>query len=114
MSKADAQIDFDDVSEFEDFRPVVARAVSNIAEVVNGNLDFSNFRGQEVEVTFPASANTELRVAHRLGKKISRYFVVSKDRACDVYDGVTEANSNSIYLKCTVASATVKLQLLGF
>lgn len=66
-----------------------------------GNLD-----AQWVNVVFPSAANTETAVPHGLGRIPEGYHVVRQDRAGSVYDDATTSGwtSDSIYLKCSVAS----------
>lgn len=81
---------------------------------IHGNLEFDkNILSQTVSVTFPAAANTEMLIQHSLGKIIADYIVCKKSVACDVYDGTSASTNNTIYLKCTVANAVVKIILKG-
>ena len=62
---------------------------------------------------FPGVANTEMRVPHGLGRLPIAYFLVRKDRACDVYDGSDNTwGVNYIFLKCDEAGAVVRLLLV--
>ena len=71
-----------------------------------GNLD-----AQYVDVaTTPGVADTEFTVVHGLQRVPVGYIVVRKDKACDVYDSSIGSWTDSLmFLKCTVATATVKL-----
>lgn len=71
-----------------------------------GNID-----GQFVDVaTTPGTADTEFVIVHGLQRVPIGYNVVRKDKACDVYDSsIGSWTSSLMYLKCSVATATVKL-----
>lgn len=64
-----------------------------------------------VSYTTNAAPNTQDTVAHTLGKVPTRYIVVSKDKAADVYNGGTAFTKTNLYLKCTVASAALTLMI---
>lgn len=90
--------------------------------LVNGGLDFGvstqtpsqytgNMNGQWANVTAPASPNTQFAVAHTLGRIPSFYFFIS-DRAANLYQLPTTGTawtSTNIYLKCSVASAVLRI-----
>ena len=64
-----------------------------------------------VEHTFGAAVNTSERIRHGLGAVPKGWYVVEKDRACDVYRSSTDTVSDEryFYLKCDTASAVVTL-----
>ena len=71
-----------------------------------GNLD-----AQHITFLTPG-ANTEFVVSHGLDRIPRGYFAVRKDRAADLYDSRSDAwTVNTIYLKCSVASATIGIIL---
>ena len=114
MGRVVARTDVDGANDAEELGSLCEQAFRDVVSQVNGNLEFDkNMLTETVSVTFPASANTEQRISHKMNRIISDYIVCKKSVACDVYDGTTDADKNSIYLKCTVASATVKLILKG-
>jgi hypothetical protein len=71
-----------------------------------GNLDT-----QYIDVaTTPAVADTEFLIIHGLKRVPVGYIVVRQDRACRVYDSSIGSWTDSLlYLKCDVASASIKL-----
>lgn len=72
-----------------------------------GNLD-----AQYIDVFTPAVADTEFTVPHGLGRKPIGYDVVRKDKAAIVYDSSGGSwGDNVLYLKCNVASVTIKLRV---
>lgn len=72
-----------------------------------GNLD-----AQYIDVFTPAVADTEFTVPHGLGRKPIGYDVVRKDKAAIVYDSSGGSwGENVLYLKCNVASTTIKLRV---
>lgn len=64
-----------------------------------------------VKYTFGATPDTSERIRHGLGAVPKGYYVVEKDRACDVYRAATDTASTNrhIWLKCNTASAAVTL-----
>ena len=72
-----------------------------------GNLD-----AQYIDVFTPSVADTEFTVPHGLGRKPIGYDVVRRDKAAVVYDSSGGSwGSDAIYLKCNVASTTIKLRV---
>lgn len=64
--------------------------------------------GQFITFTAHATPNTEFDVAHTLGRTPTGYIPVSKDRAADIYN-TTASDATELHLKCTVASAVIKI-----
>jgi hypothetical protein len=72
-----------------------------------GNLD-----AQYIDVFTPSVADTEFTVPHGLGRKPIGYDVVRRDKAAIVYDSSGGSWSDTLlYLKCNVASTTIKLRV---
>lgn len=72
-----------------------------------GNLD-----AQYIDVFTPSTPDEEFIVPHGLGRKPIGYDVVRRDVACHVYDSSGGSwGKELIYLKCNVASATIKLRV---
>lgn len=73
----------------------------------SGNLD-----AQYVDLVFPSTPDTEVKIPHGLKRVPVGYAIVRRDRACQVYDSSTGSWGESLfYLKCDTASATVKVLL---
>lgn len=70
-----------------------------------------NIDGAWITGTSNAAANTEKAFTHQLGRVPIGYHVFSKDKAGDFYDGATTWTSDTIYLKCSVASVTFKIMV---
>lgn len=66
-----------------------------------------------VDVTFTSSATPDVEntVAHTLGKVPTGVIVYSQDKAGSVYNGTTAFSKTNVYLKCNVASMTVKAKV---
>ena len=80
--------------------------------LLNGEVNLTdNLRGDFVEYTTNATPDTEDEVSHNLKTIPTGYIVVKKNKACDIYTGTTDWASSKVYLKCSVASATVKIYL---
>lgn len=85
----------------------------NLKAILDKGIDLGdNIDAAVVSYTSNAVANTEDTIPHTLGK-IPVYFIVGDiDKGGVVYRGGTSFTKASIYVKCTVASAAVKLILL--
>jgi len=71
-----------------------------------------NIDADVISYTSNGTPDTEDTVAHTLGK-IPTYFIVGDiDKGGIVYRSGTTFTSSNIYVKCTVASAAVKLILI--
>lgn len=90
----------------------IMRFGQSIRAILNRGIRFEdNFDCRLVTVTTDATPDTETAVAHTLGKVPTGYILIGKDLAGDVYTstGGTAWTTTNIYVKCTVASVTVKL-----
>ncbi len=65
----------------------------------------------DVKVVSNGTANTEFTVRHDLGRIPTKFAVVNKDKAGDVYKGSTAWTKEAIYLKCSVASVALTLEV---
>lgn len=107
MSKITASAEIDQVKA-EDVQRFTDIFCHDVADTVNGKLDFeNNFDCKVIDVSFLA-ANTDTSVSHGLGRVPSRYFPISKSAACDVYAGTAPSTSSTLILKGS-AIATVTL-----
>ena len=83
--------------------------------VINGQLSFGdglspdNLAGSWVDVVTPGVANTDFTVSHNLGRLPVGYWIMQKDKACDVYQGGVASTVTQLTLKASVATATLKL-----
>lgn len=69
---------------------------------------------EKIEVTTDPVANTEFLVKlSNLNRTPSFYIMIKKDKAVDVYTGTTAWSKDKLYLKATVASATITLLVVG-
>lgn len=110
MGKIQSRTDLSSLETPEEFQRHGAQAISNMADVVNGQLEFDkNFKSQTVTVTF-TSADTDTSVTHSLKKTNVNYMVVKKSANCSVYDGAGKATANRLFLRSSSA-ATVTLVL---
>lgn len=89
-----------------------------MAAVTNPDLHQPYAAWQEVDVVFPATANTDLVIPHSLDPDqvdAVRYYPVRKDRVADVYHDTTVTrkvwHSNYILLRSNIASAKMTLFL---
>lgn len=68
-------------------------------------------KGQLIDVTFPAAANTDLKIQHSLGRVPVGFIPVYLSAAGTVYNSATTVGSPSqeIILKCSAAGLVSKL-----
>lgn len=93
---------------WEDLRRFVSVMISDVVSLLNGKVDLvQNCSTSVVSITFP-TANATNSVQHTLGHVPNGYIVISKLASGDVYDGNQENTTQTIFLRCTVAT-TVRL-----
>src|SRR6267378_4351942 len=91
----------------------------NLTLVINGNLGFGdgtnpdNLSGSWINVVAPVAPNTDFTVNHNLNRLPVGYWAMQKDRACDVYTGSVDATKTQLTLRATVASAVLRLFVIG-
>ena len=100
-----------------DFDKGLLTGLSSWATLLGGILDrgitlADNVDCDIVSFTTNATPDAETTVAHALGKVPTYFIVADLDKGGVVYKGATAFTSTNVYLKCTVASAAVKLILL--
>jgi len=84
-----------------------------LADVINGDLRFEeNINADIVTVADTGAANTEKAVTHSLKRIPNGFVVISIDKAGYCYDSGTAFTSTTIYIKCSVANAAVKLLII--
>lgn len=97
------------------FIKMMASMWQNLAIVVNGNLTFGdgtqidNINGAWINTIAPVAPNTDFIVSHNLNRIPVGYWVMLKDRACDVYTGSVPATLTQLTLRATVASAVLRI-----
>ena len=72
-----------------------------------------NMFGTWVNYTTNAVANTEDTINHNLGFVPVGWLVVTQDKAGSIYKGTTTWTTSQIFLKCSVASVTARIFVLG-
>ena len=96
--------------------------LNNITLALQGNIRFGdavdgetgeNISGVWATYTSNAVADTEDAVSHSLGAIPTGFLVTNIDKGGVVYDSGTSWTDTTIYLKCSVASASVTLFLLN-
>jgi hypothetical protein len=102
-----------------DFVQMLKTIYQNFVSVVNGQLGFGdgtnldNINGSWINTTTPVAPNTDFTVSHNLGRIPSGYWIMTKDRAVDIYTGSVAATATQLTLRATVASAVVRLFIIG-
>jgi len=93
----------------------ILKVFEELKKLLNGNVEFGsptyvgNVRGTWVEVTAPATPNTDFTVTHALGILPAGFDVKKKDVACDVYLGSVAATTTQLTLRATAANAVLTL-----
>ena len=82
----------------------VGRLERQWLEVIDNAIDKRQF----AEVTTPG-ADVEFTVTHGLGFIPLGYLVTKKDKAAVVYDSTTTWTTESVFLKCNVATTTIRI-----
>jgi hypothetical protein len=101
------------------FVTMLRSVYQHLTDVVNGKLGFGdgtnhdNIDGSWINVVAPVAPNTDFVVNHNLTRLPVGYLVMSKDRACDVYTGSVGATKTQLTLRATVASAVLRLFVVG-
>ena len=94
---------------------VIQRHLDSLSRVINGRISFGdgtnadNIFGHFADVTADATPDVEFSVTHTTGKVPGGFIVLSQDRAGSLYKGGTAWTSNTIYLKCSVASLQARI-----
>src|SRR5882762_11400739 len=102
-----------------DFVQMLKTVYQNFIQVLNGNIGFGdgtipdNISGSWINVVAPVAPNTDFTVNHNLGRLPVGYWPMQKDRACDVYTGSVVATKTALTLRATVASAVLRLFVVG-
>lgn len=95
-----------------DLNEALLRFTRKIVDVLNGGIRVEdNFDAQIITVT-TAGADTEVNVAHTLKRTPIGYLVLSRNKGGVIYDSGTSWTSSNIYIKCNVATVTIKLLIL--
>jgi len=86
------------------------RYSQQLSSLLNGGLRFAdNFDAQIISITDTGLADTEFIVAHTLKRIPTGFIIINNNKAGVVYDSGTAWTATNIYLKCDVASCTIKL-----
>ena len=103
----------------EIFVTMLRSVYQNLVNVINGNLGFGdgtnsdNINGVWINVVAPVAPNTDFTLTHNLNRLPVGYWAMTKDRACDVYTGSIPATKTQLTLRATVASAVLRLFVVG-
>src|SRR5437016_1400657 len=99
----------------ENFVRMIRSVYQNFTTAFNGNIGFGdgtnldNINGSWINVVAPVAPNTDFTVNHNLGRIPSGYWIMQKDRACDVYTGSVGATTTQLTLRANVASAVLRI-----
>ena len=99
------------LTQFErDLIKALLNLETNLKGILNRGINFrENIDCATVDFTSSATPNAENTVAHTLGKIPTGYIVVGKDKAGDLYNGTSAWTGSNVFLKCSVASVTLKI-----
>lgn len=102
MANINLPYDLTKIRDSDDFMRFCSDAVTTILTTLNGSLDFTNLKTQQVDIVF-TQANANTPIAHNLNKTGVNYIVVSQDAATSIYRGSGDTNK-TIILKASVAT----------
>ncbi len=106
MSKIDQNIDVGRVSTWEDLRRFVGHILTQVQNIINGQLEFGiNIKSNLVQANFPL-ANQDLAIQHGLRQIPKGYFLTGSNVATNIYDGSTAWTETNIYLRSSVIANT--------
>src|SRR6266478_6698903 len=100
--------------QFGSFAQMLQKSWRNLTTLINNKIGFGdgtlhdNIDGVWANVVAPVGANTDFTITHNLGRVPVGYWVMQKDRACDVYTGSVAATSSQLTLRASVASAVLR------
>lgn len=101
------------------FVQMLKNIYQNFVTAFNGNVGFGdgtnpdNINGSWINVTAPVAPNTDFTVNHNLQRTPSGYWIMQKDRACDLYTGSVAPTTTQITFRATVASAVLRIFVVG-
>lgn len=102
MSKVQASPDVATVDD-KDIKKYVTLCLSDIVDKVNGKLELGvNVIGKLLSITFLA-ANTDVSVAHGLGRVPAGYIITGSSASMSVYNGSTANTASSLILRSSAA-----------
>ena len=105
IKTAKPESEFDKILEEE-----LLSAWTELSNLLNGGIKFSdNFNGEIISVTDSGTINTEFTVSHTLKRVPTGFIVTNINKAGVTYDSGTAWTTTAIYLKCSVANATLKV-----
>src|SRR5437016_13335230 len=99
----------------EAFVRMIRSVHQNFTTAFNGNIGFGdgtnldNINGSWINVVAPVAPDTDFTVNHNLGRIPSGYWIMQKDRACDIYTGSIAATATQLTLRANVASAVLRI-----
>src|SRR6266481_1003199 len=102
-----------------DFVQMLKTVYQNFIQVLNGNIGFGdgtipdNISGSWINVVAPVAPNTDFTVNHNLQRLPVGYWIMQKDRACDIYTGSVAATTTQLTLRATAASAVLRLFIIA-
>lgn len=91
----------------------------NLTSLINGHIGFGdgslsdNVDGTWINAVTPIAPNTDFTVNHNLNRLPVGYWIMQKDKAVDVYTGTVPATKTQLTLKASVASAAIRLFIVG-
>lgn len=84
----------------------------NMKFILDHGISFTdNMDAVDLIFTSSATPNIEEAFTHTLGKVPTGVIVYSQDKAGSVYNGTTAFSKTTVYLKCSVASMTIKAKV---
>ena len=108
MARVTSQPNISNLKSAEEIGRYTSIALNDFNTQINGNLQFDqNIKSSSVDVEF-GQANTDVRIAHGLGRQPSGYLVAKLTAAAIIYDGTQAADDSFIFLRSS-AACTAKI-----
>lgn len=111
MPKIRTLTNLSNITDPKVFMNYCSQFFDQLEAIMNGKIEFGvNISSQTVTVGF-SGVNVDVPVNHDLAKTGVVYLIAGKSNPCDIFDGVTAANKNQIFLRSNTSGVTVTLIL---
>lgn len=96
---------------FQDLITVLGEWNENLKVILDAGINSDNKDEVTAAFTSNATPDTEDGITHTLGKVPSGFRVVKQDKSASVYDGGTTNTKTLIYIKASVASVALTIEV---
>lgn len=109
--KINAQTSPTNVDTWEGLRRFTTVSLDDILRAINGEIDFIDNCSTKLVSVSSDAADSEIKVTHSLKRIPNGYLLAGSSKAAAIYDGVTPATLNDIYIRI---NAVGKFKVLIF